>query len=132
MERVAGIEPACAAWKAAVLPLNYTRVICEILSQSYLNDHPSEHQGPFAGSFWKFFSPVSISLYSWTSCLLPCFIHFPLFPFPFYKEAFGCNETKRSTCRFRRRSPWHPRLRSSFRHEFALRGKKLCLFGLFL
>lgn len=25
MERVAGIEPACAAWKAAVLPLNYTR-----------------------------------------------------------------------------------------------------------
>jgi hypothetical protein len=27
MERVAGIEPACAAWKAAVLPLNYTRVL---------------------------------------------------------------------------------------------------------
>lgn len=25
MERVAGIEPAYAAWKAAVLPLNYTR-----------------------------------------------------------------------------------------------------------
>ena len=25
VERVAGIEPACAAWKAAVLPLNYTR-----------------------------------------------------------------------------------------------------------
>jgi hypothetical protein len=25
LERVAGIEPACAAWKAAVLPLNYTR-----------------------------------------------------------------------------------------------------------
>jgi hypothetical protein len=32
MERVAGIEPACAAWKAAVLPLNYTRVLA-ILSQ---------------------------------------------------------------------------------------------------
>ena len=39
MERVAGIEPACAAWKAAVLPLNYTRVICRILSQSYPRDH---------------------------------------------------------------------------------------------
>ncbi len=26
LERVAGIEPACAAWKAAVLPLNYTRI----------------------------------------------------------------------------------------------------------
>ena len=25
MERVEGIEPSCAAWKAAVLPLNYTR-----------------------------------------------------------------------------------------------------------
>ncbi len=24
-QRVAGIEPACAAWKAAILPLNYTR-----------------------------------------------------------------------------------------------------------
>ena len=25
VERVMGIEPTCAAWKAAVLPLNYTR-----------------------------------------------------------------------------------------------------------
>ena len=25
MERVTGIEPASAAWEAAVLPLNYTR-----------------------------------------------------------------------------------------------------------
>ena len=24
-QRVKGIEPSCAAWKAAVLPLNYTR-----------------------------------------------------------------------------------------------------------
>jgi hypothetical protein len=27
MERVAGIEPASSAWKAEVLPLNYTRYI---------------------------------------------------------------------------------------------------------
>ena len=27
MERVGGIEPPCAAWKAAVLPLNYTRMV---------------------------------------------------------------------------------------------------------
>jgi hypothetical protein len=26
MERVTGIEPAYAAWEAAVLPLNYTRI----------------------------------------------------------------------------------------------------------
>ena len=26
VERVKGIEPSCAAWKAAVLPLNYTRI----------------------------------------------------------------------------------------------------------
>jgi hypothetical protein len=25
VERVKGIEPSCAAWEAAVLPLNYTR-----------------------------------------------------------------------------------------------------------
>lgn len=28
MERVAGIEPASLAWKAKVLPLNYTRKSC--------------------------------------------------------------------------------------------------------
>ena len=27
VERVMGIEPTCAAWKAAVLPLNYTRSV---------------------------------------------------------------------------------------------------------
>ncbi len=26
LERVMGIEPTCEAWKASVLPLNYTRV----------------------------------------------------------------------------------------------------------
>ncbi len=26
MERVKGIEPSCEAWKASVLPLNYTRL----------------------------------------------------------------------------------------------------------
>ena len=26
MERVKGIEPSYAAWEAAVLPLNYTRI----------------------------------------------------------------------------------------------------------
>ena len=32
MERVAGIEPAQPAWKAGVLPLNYTRLIFSALS----------------------------------------------------------------------------------------------------
>ena len=26
MERVMGIEPTCSAWKADILPLNYTRI----------------------------------------------------------------------------------------------------------
>jgi hypothetical protein len=30
-ERVKGIEPSCAAWEAAVLPLNYTRGAISIL-----------------------------------------------------------------------------------------------------
>lgn len=29
MERAKGIEPSYAAWEAAVLPLNYARVIAE-------------------------------------------------------------------------------------------------------
>jgi hypothetical protein len=28
MERVMGIEPTPSAWKAEVLPLNYTRLTC--------------------------------------------------------------------------------------------------------
>ena len=31
MERVGGIEPPYAAWKAAVLPLNYARVVTRCL-----------------------------------------------------------------------------------------------------
>ena len=30
MERVKGIEPSTSAWKAEVLPLNYTRVIIKV------------------------------------------------------------------------------------------------------
>jgi hypothetical protein len=32
---VRGIEPPCAAWEAAVLPLNYTRVLEEVNSESF-------------------------------------------------------------------------------------------------
>ena len=32
LERVAGIEPASSAWKAEVLPLNYTRVSVELVT----------------------------------------------------------------------------------------------------
>jgi hypothetical protein len=31
MERVMGIEPTLSAWKAEVLPLNYTRTIKEMV-----------------------------------------------------------------------------------------------------
>ncbi len=43
MERVAGIEPASLAWKAKVLPLNYTRMnatqICIRKSPGYIFPH---------------------------------------------------------------------------------------------
>ena len=31
MERVMGIEPTCSAWKADILPLNYTRTATLII-----------------------------------------------------------------------------------------------------
>ena len=37
MERVAGIEPAQPAWKAGVLPLNYTRLIFSALTSVLLS-----------------------------------------------------------------------------------------------
>jgi hypothetical protein len=36
LERVAGIEPASSAWKAEVLPLNYTRQTCRLFALSQL------------------------------------------------------------------------------------------------
>ena len=33
LERVMGIEPTCSAWKADILPLNYTRIFQSILSR---------------------------------------------------------------------------------------------------
>jgi hypothetical protein len=33
LERVKGIEPSYSAWKAAALPLSYTRVWCDHLSR---------------------------------------------------------------------------------------------------
>ncbi len=37
MERVMGIEPTPSAWKAEVLPLNYTRLFFHIASLSNMN-----------------------------------------------------------------------------------------------
>jgi hypothetical protein len=37
LERVAGIEPASSAWKAEVLPLNYTRIWRALVES---NHHP--------------------------------------------------------------------------------------------
>ena len=36
MERVMGIEPTPSAWKAEVLPLNYTRSVCQTRTQTVL------------------------------------------------------------------------------------------------
>ncbi len=47
MERVAGIEPASSAWKAEVLPLNYTRVSCQFARFNSMVDLtvPIQHGG---------------------------------------------------------------------------------------
>ena len=42
LERVKGIEPSCAAWEAAVLPLNYTRAPGE---RHFTMDPPDRKQG---------------------------------------------------------------------------------------
>ncbi len=44
MERVAGIEPARSAWKAEVLPLNYTRNCPYDLGRTHTNaNHKGTH-----------------------------------------------------------------------------------------
>ena len=40
LERVAGIEPASSAWKAEVLPLNYTRKPSDACQPSGHTNHP--------------------------------------------------------------------------------------------
>ena len=45
LERVMGIEPTRPAWKAGVLPLNYTRTFCD---GNYYTMHPPHSQGIFA------------------------------------------------------------------------------------
>ena len=36
MERAKGIEPSCAVWKTAVLPLNYARKTIESIGRNVL------------------------------------------------------------------------------------------------
>ena len=45
LERVMGIEPTRPAWKAGVLPLNYTRTFCD---GNYYIMHCLDSQGIFA------------------------------------------------------------------------------------
>ena len=49
LERVAGIEPASSAWKAEVLPLNYTRAtLCRLFV-----DYPDPAVTPDPVSWWR-------------------------------------------------------------------------------
>jgi hypothetical protein len=60
MERVKGIEPSYAAWEAAVLPLNYTRIGADISAvcpnlQEHKRAAPSEKSGfalSYAQNIW--------------------------------------------------------------------------------
>ena len=51
VERVMGIEPTRPAWKAGILPLNYTRIPCDGLSNRYSSIIP--HFFSFVKSFLK-------------------------------------------------------------------------------
>ncbi len=42
LERVMGIEPTCEAWKASVLPLNYTRMRPIVLAIPGMSMQPKE------------------------------------------------------------------------------------------
>jgi hypothetical protein len=39
-ERVKGIEPSCVAWKATVLPLNYTRAEFKMVRRFLVKGNP--------------------------------------------------------------------------------------------
>ena len=52
LERVMGIEPTCSAWKADILPLNYTRGSPETLTLCHYKGHlssafPQKHEKVF-------------------------------------------------------------------------------------
>ncbi|ALA23781.1 hypothetical protein KW89_312 [Piscirickettsia salmonis] len=47
LERVAGIEPASSAWKAEVLPFNYTRVVVGEGFEPSKAEPPDLQSGPF-------------------------------------------------------------------------------------
>ena len=50
LERVMGIEPTQPAWKAGVLPLNYTRILCFVTALTIL-----PHPFSFVKRFFRFF-----------------------------------------------------------------------------
>src|SRR6478735_6804845 len=52
LERVKGIEPSYSAWKAAALPLSYTRVWGSLTRRGCGLNRP---KGNFPGAFWRFF-----------------------------------------------------------------------------
>ena len=59
VERVMGIEPTLAAWEAAVLPLNYTRIF--LVNQEaarFLPGRTSRRCGPGAALRARHLSPV--------------------------------------------------------------------------
>jgi hypothetical protein len=63
VERVMGIEPTCAAWKAAVLPLNYTRVAgrCQRPGSSFCRGALAQRMGNCAGPGFRLQSRLRTS-----------------------------------------------------------------------
>jgi hypothetical protein len=61
MERETGIEPAPSAWKAEVLPLNYSRILRNGLSSAHSGDERLERGG---GRWIRTTEGVSQQIYS--------------------------------------------------------------------
>ena len=66
LERVTGIEPALSAWKAGVLPLNYTRINALKARWSGRQDSNLRHPAPKAGAL-----PNCATSRLFSSCSIP-------------------------------------------------------------
>ena len=72
LERVTGIEPALSAWKAGVLPLNYTRINALKARWSGRQDSNLRHPAPKAGALPNCATSRCYVLYYYNDFSAPC------------------------------------------------------------
>jgi hypothetical protein len=67
MERVKGIEPSSSAWKAEVLPLNYTRIYMKLLTTVFF---PYLHASSSKSFFMEAYASRQLGDDSWMCWLV--------------------------------------------------------------